>query len=448
MTDAIVLSTQAPHSHESEQAVISSVLSNNNWYPVVASFLKPSHFYILRHEYIWQAFERLYARSMAIDYLTVTEELKAMGHLDDCGGTYYLIQLNAPSSANAETYARLVLSAFVRRQMLVAADVIRNVAIAETEFDVEQARAEMQRQAAIVMEVELDRRERSLTDIALERQSFIEERMQNPNLLLGIPTGLTALDEILAGLQRSDLIVLAGVPGMGKTSLMLCILLFAAKVGKRVGFVSQEMGSGQIWDRLTALETGLNLQKIRTGNLSKAEYDLYFEASLRLKSLPFYIHDGTVTPLQLRVKGLKWAAQRGIDMLMLDYLQIMSSGGAFKPAQRAQEVGYFARSSKALAKELNIPMVCAAQLNREVQGVPELRHLRDSGEIEQEADVVTFIHRPDYYTPTERPGEADLVVAKQRNGPIGTVTVIFDKPTTKFKNATRYKVDFKTGEIS
>lgn len=449
---AMVVSEAAPapnpHNSDVEKAVISAVMSNNNWYPVISAYLKGFHFYILRHQYIWEVFERLYSHSLAIDYLTVSEELRMLGRLEESGGMFYLMQLNSPTSAHVETYAKLVLSAWVRRMMLVASDVIREVALAESEFDVEQARAEMQRQVALVMEVELNRRERTLTDIALERQSFIEERMQNPNLIAGIPTGLTAFDEILAGLQRSDLIILAGVPGMGKTSLMLSILLFAAKVGKRVGVVSQEMDDLQVWDRLTALETGLNLQQIRTGNLTKNEYDTYFEASLRLKNLPIYIYDGKVTPLQLRARALKWTSQSGLDMLMLDYLQIMSSGGAFKPNQRAQEVGYFARSSKELAKELNIPLVAAAQLNREVQGVPELRHLRDSGEIEQEADVVAFIYRPDYYEPSERPGEADLIVAKQRNGPTGTVTTIFDKPTTRFNNARINRVDMRTGEYT
>lgn len=436
---------QPPYSNEAEQAVIASVLSQNDWFPIVSAFLKAEHFYILRHQYIWEAFERLYSKRMALDYLTVTEDLKALGRFEDVGGSYYLIQLNAPTSVNAPTYGRMVLEQWLRRRMLDAAHIIQAVALAG-EFDVDEARGEMSRQTALVMGVELSRPEKSLMELALERQEFIERQMTDKSLLLGLSWGITALDEITAGLHPSDLTIVAGVAGMGKTSLMLSAALFQAKLGKITGIVSQEMNDAQIWDRLTSLETGIDLQKIRTGNLTGDEYTTYLEASLMLKSLGFRIYAKTVTPDQLQALCLKWLAQGGLDVLYVDYLQIMSSGGQFKTTQRAQEVGYFARRLKALAKETNTRVVAGAQLNRETTGIPELRHLRDSGEIEQEADNVVFIYRPDYYSPQDRAGQADLIVAKQRNGPTGTATCAFDKPSTKYKNADIQRINFRTGE--
>lgn len=433
-----------PVSVESERAVIGAILTNEFIFAPIASFLKAHQFYLVRHATIWQAFERIHARGDSIDYLTTMDELRNMGRLDDIGGPAYLMNVvNAtPTSMHVETYARLVLRAWLRRAMLQASDIIRNLALGAAEIDVEEARAEMQRQAAEIMGVSLGGQERTLSEIAHERMDFIEQRMKNPNLLLGIPTGLRALDDILAGLQKTDLIILAGVPGMGKTSLLLTALLNAAKLGKRVGIVSQEMGESQIWDRLVALETGMNLQLIRTGNLTTPQFKLYAEATARLTKLPICIHDGSVSPAQLRATALNWTSKRGLDLLMLDYLQIMSGDGMFKSNQRAQEVGWFARTSKALAKELKIPLLAAAQLNREVQGRPELRNLRDSGEIEQEADVVMFIYRDEYYNAnTETPGAADIIIAKQRNGPTGTVTTYFDKTNTRFENATGHRID-------
>ncbi len=450
MVSDLAIVDQSPHSNDIEQAVIGAVLSNPNSYAMVAAFLKPSHFYIMRHQYIWEAFARCHSKAYEFDYLTVTDELIAMGKLPEVGGAFYLLScINAaPTAMHSETYGKIVLSAWLRREMLIAADVIKAVALGVDDFDIEDARAEMARQTARVMGVELNKQDKSLMEIAIERQNFIEQRMANPELILGVPTGLRAYDTMTAGLQKTDLIILAGVPGMGKTSMMLTMALNAAKVYKqRIGFFSQEMGEGQIWDRLLSMETGINLQRIRTGDLDQQEYRRYLEASSRLVKLPIFIHAATVSPPKMRSKALQWASHDGLDLIMLDYLQIMSSDGVFKPTQRAQEVGWFARSCKALAKELNVPVLSAAQLNREVNGVPELRHLRDSGEIEQEADVVTFIYRDDYYNPaSEFPNQADLIIAKQRNGPTGVVSCYWDRQITRFVDSTPHHIDLNRSD--
>lgn len=438
-----------PNSVEAEEAVLGSILTNPEKYAVVRGFLKTTDFFILRNQYIWQALDRLQERRESIDFLTVIAELKAIGRFEEIGGVVYLTQLvnNTPTSIHAETYGRMVQRAALRRTMLHASDAIRSLALDE-EITTDHARAEMAKLTAEINGVDITGQRRGLRELLNAAFARVEDRMNNPDAMLGIPTGFRDLDNLLLGMQKTDLTIVGAVPGMGKTSWMLSVALNMARRGVRVGFVSQEMGDDQITNRLLSLESAVNLQAVRSGNMNASEFARYTRAGGNIANLDknFIIDQNTVTPDVLRGKVMKWAGEGGIDVLFVDYLQIMSSGGLFKPSERVQAVGYFARSLKELAREMRIPVIAAAQLNREIANRqdkrPYLSDLRESGEIEQSADVVLFIHRDDYYNPaSERPNAADIIIGKHRNGPTGEITLHFEKTLTKFSNSMERTVD-------
>lgn len=440
---------QLPTSVDAEEAVLGAIITNPDKFAVVKGFLKSSDFFLLRHQYIWQALERLSERKESIDYLTITAELKATDKFKDIGGGAYLTQLinNTPSSMHAETYGRIVQRMGLRREMLKASDAIRGLAVDE-EISTDHARAEMAKMVAEINGVDITGQRRGLKELIIHAFDTAEDRMNNPESMLGIPTGFRDLDNLLLGMQKTDLTIVGAVPGMGKTSWMLSAALNMARKGARVGFVSQEMGDDQITNRLLSLESGVNLQSVRSGKMSMEDFRRYTTAGGNLANLDskILIDQNTVTPDILRGKVMKWAGEGGIDVLFVDYLQIMSSGGLFKPSERVQAVGYFARSLKTLAREMRIPVIAAAQLNREIANRqdkrPYLSDLRESGEIEQNADVVLFIYRDDYYNDaSEHPNQAEIIVSKHRNGPTGSITLHFEKTLTKFANAREITVD-------
>lgn len=439
-----------PHDPEVEEAVLGSILIAPAKLAILKAFLNGSDFFILRHKYIWEACVRVVDRGDALDYLSLKAELQAVNHLGDIGGPAYLTQLinNTPTSIHAETYGRVVQRAAVRRQMLAARDEIGALAVDET-ISTEHARAEMNRIVAQINGVDLTLQQKGLQELLSNALDHVEYRMVNPRTFLGIPTGFTQLDALLLGMQKSDLTVIGAVPGMGKTSYILSEAHNAAQAGARVGFISQEMGADQITNRLLSLESGVNLQAVRSGQMTSAEFTRFTAAAGRLALLKnnLRIHAGTVTPESLRGLAMKWASEGGLDILYVDYLQIMSSGGLFKPSERVGAVGYFAESLKKLALEMNISVRAPAQLNREIANRPDKRpylsDLRESGAIEQNADIVLFIHRDEYYNPgnSEFPNQAQIIIGKHRNGPTGEVTLYFEKTLTKFMNAAERSVD-------
>lgn len=436
-----------PYSEEAEAAFLGGVITAPGLVAVVKALVKPEDMFLLRHRYIWQAALRIDERKEPLDYLLLIQELKDMGKLDEIGGPAYLTQLmNAcPSSYHTESYARLVQRAAIRRRMITGSDQIKALALND-ELTTEQAIADMARITADIQGVDFGKPEPSLKELVGKVWAHIEERMDNPDTLLGIPTGFRELDNVLLGLQKSDLNIWAAVTGMGKTSAMLSAALNMARRGARIGFVTQEMEADQITRRLIALESGLNLQAVRSGKMNKDQYGRFVASLGKVSELPIYIHSKRVTPDQLRAKALNWMTDGGLDVLFVDYLQIMSGGDMFKGNQRTQEVSYFARSLKDLALELRIPVVAAAQLNRELEKRqnkrPILSDLRESGEIEQAADIVVFIYRDEYYNDaTEFPNQADLIIAKHRNGPTGTISLYFEKTTTRFQNGAERMVD-------
>jgi replicative DNA helicase len=436
-----------PYSQEAEEAVLGAVMVNPDSFLAVASFLTPEDFYILRHQYIWEAMQRLGERNEPIDYLTVQDELRTLQRLADIGGPAYLTQLinRVPTSVHAEIYGRLVERASLRRRLLVAADEIKALAYDE-ELGIEQVTNDAESRLFRVTERNIRRDVISLRQALGDYFDRVSHLIQYPNETSGLPTGFRDIDILLGGLQKSDLLIFAGRPGMGKTSFLLSVTSQAARTGARIAIFSMEMGADQIVQRLISMETGINSQRLRLGQLTQQEWNRFVQATGRMENLRIFIDDSpALTPLQLRTKCRRLAHEHGLDLIIVDYLQLMNGGGTFEN-NRVQEISYISRSLKELARELNVPLFTAAQLSRAVEQRqdkrPQLSDLRESGSIEQDADIVMFLYRDVVYNDaTEFPNRADVIVSKHRNGPTGVVSLHFDGSLTKFTDAKTQNID-------
>jgi len=438
---------QIPYSQEAEEATIGSVLVNSTAYFGLAAFLQPDDFFILRHKYIWQALTRLVDRSEPIDYLTLSQELKDMDKLAEIGGPAYLTQLinSTPTSIHAEFYGRLVESAATRRRLMAASDEIKALAL-NTDITVEQVINDSESKLFDVTERQLTRELIPMREAVGAYFDRIEHLMYDKDAALGLPTGFKDLDKLLGGLQKSDLIIFAGRPGMGKTSFMLSTAINLARLGARIAIFSMEMGVEQIVQRFVSMEAAINSQNLRTGQLSQQEYSRFVHAAGNLSNFRIFIDDTpAMSPLQMRTKCLRMAREHGIDLVVVDYIQLMNAGGAYEN-NRVQEVSYISRNLKEMARELNVPVLSAAQLSRAVEQRqdkrPVLSDLRESGSIEQDSDIVMFLYRDEVYNEaTEFSNQADIIIAKHRNGPTGTISLYFEKTLTKFLNAAERSVD-------
>lgn len=449
--DNQLLNEHIPYSLEAEEAVLGAVMVHDKVFLEIAAFLNQEDFFILRHQFIFEAMSRLHERRQAMDYLIITNELKAMDKLDMVGGPAFLTQLvnNTPTHIHAETYGRIVEAAAIRRRMLSAADRIKVLAL-DHDMSASEAMIEAEKELLEIGSKEKDPLDMTFREHVSEYFDDLERLMANTDELMGIPTGFKDIDNLLHGLQKTDLIILAARPGMGKTSMLVNIALHAARLKKRIGFVTLEMGRKQIIMRMVSTETEINLQKLRGGKISPTEWSKFVDATARISEFPIFIDDRTaLTPLQIRQRVQRWRHQHGIDLLIVDYLQKMKGGKGYgKPGDRVQEVSYIARSLKDMAKEFNIPVLAASQLSREVEKRgdkrPVLSDLRESGEIEQEADIVAFLYRDEVYNEgTEFPNTAEVIVAKHRNGPTGTLSLYFNKSATKFQNGVERHIDLR-----
>ncbi len=442
-----MLYDQVPFSEEAEEAVIGAVLINPESYLTVASFLRPDDFYLLRHQYIWKALQKLNDRDDPVDYLTLMQELRDQGVLDEIGGTPYITQLmySTPASIHVEVYGRIVERASVRRRLLVAADEIRSLAVDE-QLDIDSVIIESEKRMFNVTERQLKREFIPLRDAVSSYFDQIEHLVNNPHITLGVPSGFKDLDELLGGFQRSDLLIFAGRPGMGKTSFMLSTAVNAARLGARIAIFTMEMGADQLVQRMISMETGINSHQLRMGRLSQQEYARFVEAAGRISRFQIFIDDTpALNPLQMRTKCRRLQHEYGLDMVMVDYLQLMNAGGTYEN-NRVQEISYISRALKELARELNVPIFSAAQLSRAVEQRqdkrPLLSDLRESGSIEQDADIVMFLYRDVVYNEaTEFPNQADVLVSKHRNGATGVVSLYFDNALTKFMDGAVRRVD-------
>src|SRR5512136_2613221 len=438
-----------PHNREAEEAVVGAVLINPEAYYDLAQFLQADDFYIHRHRWIWEAFARLHEKRIPLDFLTVTEELQSAGQLAEIGGPAYLTALlnQVPTSLHAETYGRMVEASAIRRRLLTAANQIATLAYNEREA-VENIIEESEKSIFNVSERRLRHDVLPIRQVMSEVYDRIGELAKRPEDFFGVPTGFIDLDRKLMGMQPSDLLIIAGRPGQGKSGFLLTVAKNAALLHKKhVAIFSLEMSNEQVVQRLLAQETGIDSQRLRNGKLNENEWPLLTHAIEVLGDTHIYLDDTpSLTPLALRTKCRRLHMEIGIDLVILDYIQLM--GGDTRSENRVQEVSYISRNLKALARELNVPVLAAAQLSRAVEqrsgGKPILSDLRESGSIEQDADIVMFIYRSDQYESEKDPRKenvAEIIVAKHRNGPTGTIELVFMSKLAKFVDALTRIVD-------
>jgi len=440
-----------PHSLEAEEAVLGSIMIDHEAILHVAAYLKVEHFYIVKHQWIYEAMQRLQARQSAIDLLTLQGEMQAMGRLDEIGGVSFLAQLTnaVPTALNVEAYAHTVEQHAARRRMIAAASEIARLAYDQTQ----QIEEIIEKSEAAVFGVSEAHGANQMTPIRpvvssfFERIEYLNEHRDEP---LGIPTGFHDLDKLTAGMQRGDLVIVAARPGVGKTSLMLNLAYTAAmKYKQRVALFSLEMGNEQLVQRFVASETGIDSQRLRRGDLKEDEWGALTRVSMRMSDMQMFLDDSpSLTPLDLRVKARRVYQEHGLDMIILDYLQLMqgenSNGRGMD--NRVQEISYISRALKQIARELNVPLIAGSQLSRLVEQRadkrPMLSDLRESGSIEQDADIVMFIYRDEVYNPdTELKNIAEISIQKNRNGPTGKINLYFDNKLTSFKNLSKENVE-------
>ena len=430
-----------PHSREAEEAVVGAVLINPEAYYDVAQFLSPDDFYIHRNKFVWEAFTRLHEQRIPVDLLTLSEELDRVGQLAEIGGSAYLTSLinQVPSSLNAESYGRIVEGHSIRRKMITAANKIASIAYNESST-VDDVMNEAEKAVFNVSERRLKHDLQPISAVLSDYYDRIDDLAKRPEEIHGVPTGFIDLDRMLTGLQPSDLLIIAGRPGQGKTGFLLSIAKNAALTHKKkVAMFSLEMSNEQVVQRLIAQETGIDSQRLRNGQLQEHEWPLFTHAIEVFSDTHIYLDDTpAITPLQLRTKCRRLHMEFGIDLIIIDYLQLM--GGDTRNDNRVQEVSHISRSLKVLARELNVPVLTAAQLSRAVEQRtdkrPVLSDLRESGSLEQDADIVMFIYRPDEYEKdSDKQNITKIMVAKHRNGPVGEIDLVFRGELTRFENA-------------
>lgn len=436
-----------PHSREAEEAVIGSILINPESYFDVAQFLKAEDFYIHRHLWIWESFSRLTENRTPIDVLTVSEDLDQSTHLAEIGGAAYLTSLinHVPTSLHAEAYGHIVEETAIRRRMINAANQVAKVAYQE-ELNIETAIDEAEKAVFGVSERLLARDLQDIKLILSDYYDRIDQIANRDEELYGVPTGFIDLDRLLGGLQPSDFLLIAGRPGQGKTSFLMSAAKNAAQTHKKhVAIFSMEMSNEQLVQRLIAQETGIDSQRLRMGKLVEGEWELLAHAIEVLGDLRIFLDDTpAITPLQLLSKCRRIHLEHRLDLIVIDYLQLMS--GDRRTDNRVQEVSFISRTLKVLARELNVPVLAAAQLSRAVEQRsikrPVLSDLRESGSLEQDADIVMFIYRADQDDEdTLKKNIAEIIVAKHRNGPVGSVELVFLDQLAKFENAATRQVD-------
>ena len=430
-----------PHNREAEEAVLGSVLVNTEVYYDLAHFLSADDFFLHRNQWIWEAFTRLQEQRQPIDLLTVGEQLDSQGRLVEVGGHAYLTGLinNVPSSIHAEAYGHMVEEAATRRRLLEAANRIARLAH-QSDTLLEDVVNEAEKAVFGVSEQRLPHQLQPIRQVLSEYYDRIDYLARHKDETIGVPTGFIDLDRLLGGMQPSDLLIIAGRPGQGKSGFCISVAKNASQLHKQhVAMFSLEMSNEQLVQRLVAQETGINSQKLRLGQIQDEEWPLFTQAVSALGETHIYLDDTpSISPLQLRTKCRRLHMEVGLDLIIIDYLQLMT--GDTRMDNRVQEVSYISRNLKALARELNVPILAAAQLSRAVEQRsdkhPLLSDLRESGSLEQDADIVMFIYRPDQYeTDTLKQNIAEIMVAKHRNGPVGSIELVFRESLAKFENA-------------
>jgi len=430
-----------PHNRQAEEAVLGSVLINPESYYDVAQILEAGYFYIIRNRWIWDIFTKLHENRSPIDILTVSEELENRNQLEEIGGQAYLLMLvnQTPSSLNAEAYAKIVEETSVRRRMLASANEMAKLAY-QQDKPIERIIDSAEKSVFNLSERRIRRDLQSIQAVVSQYYDRVSQLYQRSEEVYGVPTGLADLDKLLGGLQKSDLLIIAGRPASGKTGFLLTVAKNAAmKHKKHVAMFSLEMSNEQLVQRMIAQETGINTQNLRSGKIGENQWDLFTKAIEVLGDAKIYLDDTpALTPIQMRTKCRRLHLEHHIDLVLVDYIQLMSSQS--RTDNRVQEVSYISRNLKTLARELNVPVLAAAQLSRAVEQrsdkKPILSDLRESGSLEQDADIVMFIHKKDVIpSENEKTELIELIVAKHRNGPTRNIDLMFIKDLAQFYNA-------------
>ncbi|HYT33546.1 MAG TPA: replicative DNA helicase [Ktedonobacteraceae bacterium] len=430
-----------PQNIEAECGVLGSIIIDPEAIVQVAEFLFPDDFYRDAHRTIYEVILQLYEQRQPADFITICDELERRNKLEHVGGASYITSLinQVPTSGNVEYYGRIVERNAILRRLIDAAGQIAAVAYEEEDADVALDKAEQ-----LIFNIS-QRHARSdfslLRDILSAYMNKLDQLHERRGSIVGVPTGFSALDHLTGGLQKSDLIILAARPAIGKTSMALTMAHNTAiKHQRSVAIFSLEMSKEQLVQRLLSMDAGIDQQRLRTGFIEDDEWERIVYAMGTLSEANIWIDDtASISTVEMRSKARRLMAERGIDLIIVDYLQLMQSmsGSGRRNENRVQEISEISRNLKGLARELNVPVLALAQLSRAVETrqskVPQLSDLRESGSIEQDSDIVMFIYREDVYNPeTERKNIADIIVAKHRNGPVGEVSLFFQPSQTRF----------------
>lgn len=436
-------SVGTPQNAEAEASLLGALLIDSDAIAKIADNLSSKDFFDKRNERIYEAMIQLYEHRQAIDVLTLANQLKNNGVLDMVGGPSYLTELTnfVPTAAHVEQYADIVAQKAMRRRLITASKEITDMGMDESK-QLRQLIEEAETKLFEVSQQHIKQDVISLEAILAESFDRLDDLHKDKKKIRGIPTGFKDVDNLLAGFQRSDLVILAARPSMGKTALALNFAHnVAVQSNEPVLVFSLEMSKEQLVDRLLSMESGVDAWALRTGNLTDADFEKIGHAMGTLSEAPIYIDDTPgITISDLRTKARREAHQRPLGLIIVDYLQLMSGGSRFGgDSNRVQEISEISRGLKGVARELNVPVLALSQLSRSVENrspqIPQLADLRESGSIEQDADVVAFIYREEYYNPdTDRKKLTDLLIKKHRNGPVGGVELYFDNEKQRFRS--------------
>lgn len=432
-----------PQNIDAEASLLGALLIDADALVKIADSVAAEDFFDSRHRHIYEAVITLYDKHSPIDVLTLADQLKKDGFLDLVGGPSYLTELTnyVPTASHVEEYGEIVAQKALRRRLIAAAENITELGYNEG-HGLRELIEEAESKLFEVSQHNIKHDIISLETILEESFDRLDELHKDKGKIRGVPTGFKDLDAILAGFQRSDLVILAARPSMGKTALALNLAHNVALQSQQpVLIFSLEMSKEQLVDRMLAMESGVDAWALRTGNLSDSDFEKISHAMGTLGEAPIYIDDTPgITVSELRTKARREAHKHPLGLLVVDYLQLMSGGGKYGDGgNRVQEISEISRGLKSIARELSVPLIALSQLSRSVESrspqIPQLADLRESGSIEQDADVVAFIYREDYYNPeTDRRNISDILIKKHRNGPTGNAELYFDKEKQRFRS--------------
>ncbi len=440
------LQKMPPQNIEAEEAILGAVLANPVCFNKVADMLTPASFYKPANKVIYDAIVELFNKNQAIDIVTVSERLNENDKLELVGGRAYIndLALNVTTTANIEYYAKIVQEKAIKRELINA-----GAEIVEMAYDNLPTEATLDNAEKLIFNIAQQKTTSDLVsvkDLVLTSYEQISYRYEHRDELTGVPTGFYDLDNMTSGLQKSDLIILAARPSMGKTALALNIAQnVALKAQKTVAIFSLEMSKEQLVQRMLCSEAEVDTHKLKTGNMHASDWEKLTIAMNHFADAPLYIDDKPgATVMEVRAKCRRLAMERKeIGLVVIDYLQLMEGGNK---EDRNQQISGISRGLKSLARELNVPVIALSQLSRAVESRPDkhpmMSDLRESGAIEQDADIIMFIYRDEYYNKenTENRGKAEVIIAKHRNGAVGSIDLLFQGSITKFKNITKTNV--------